>query len=113
MKGGKRRASDEDEGDEASCFPASVTMRQTPHSTAMRNRLREKERTRDQNQRDREEHFELVGTVRACLHIARNWLEAKYVGICSVLHVCMCVCVCVCVCVRVHSAGFKLRPEPG
>lgn len=24
--------------------------------------------------------FEMVGTVTACLHIARNWLEAKVCG---------------------------------
>lgn len=34
----------------------------------------------DQNQGVRVGCFEMVGTVTACLHIARNWLEAKVCG---------------------------------
>lgn len=52
--GGKSRASNEDECDEAPRFPASVTMRQTPHSLAMRNRLGELKEERQSNQKQTE-----------------------------------------------------------
>lgn len=42
----------------------------------------------------------MVGTVTACLHVARNWLE-----VCGYVYAFVCVCVCV-----VVAQAFKLRP---
>lgn len=46
-----------------------------------RERQRELKPEREsEREREEEEHFELVGTVTTCLHVARNWLEAEVFG---------------------------------
>lgn len=107
------RASDEDEGDEASCFPASVTVRQTPHSLAMRNRQRERGRGRVIKTRVREIEWDAWNWLGQLQHVCTlheiGWKQ-KYVGKYSVQHVYVRMCVTACVTV-LHRPQAEIRSQ--